>query len=134
MKDYDNMPEVMEIKTPKEVMTRSIQTSPYLTANQLQRATIKRLENERDQHMEHLSTTLRGRDAAVVEARLKNDLEALRKLQKKNDRTLGQIAAKLIKAEKVKQTFGKGLLTLLDALDIDECFSTVRFCLSLPTF
>ena len=46
---------------------------------------------------------MRGRDAEVVEARLKNDLEKLQELEKRKDAVLGKMAAKVIKAEQIKQ-------------------------------
>ena len=59
---------------------------------------INKVENEKNAEIEKLSTRMRGRDAELGEARLKNDYEKLQELENRKDGELGKIAAKAIKA------------------------------------
>ena len=80
---------------------------------------IEKVENEKDDEIQKLSTRMRGRDAELVEARLKNDFEKLQKLENRKDAELGKIAAKAIKAERIKQ--------ILKGNDDDEVYNFTWF-------
>ena len=94
-----------EKPTPRreKMTTRTSQTSPYMSVDQLKQAMIDKVEKEKTAEIERLSTKMRGRDAEIIEARLKNDYDKLQELENRKDGELGKIAAKAIKAERIKQ-------------------------------
>ena len=89
--------------SPRKTVARTSQTSPYMSVDQLKRAMIDKVEKEKTAEIEKLSTKMRGREAEIIEARLKNDYDKLQKLENQKDGELGRIAAKAIKAERIKQ-------------------------------
>ena len=104
---------------PEKMVTRTSQTSPYMSVDQLKKAMIDKVENEKTVEIERLSTKLRGREAEIIEARLKNDYDKLRELENQKDGELGKIAAKAIKAERIKR--------ILRGNDDDEVYNFTWF-------
>jgi len=74
-----------------------------MSLDQLKQAMIHKVEKEKTAEIERLSTKMRGSDAEIIEARLKNDYDKLQELENQKDGELGKIAAKAIKAERIKQ-------------------------------
>ena len=104
---------------PERMVTRTSQTSPYMSVDQLKKAMIDKVEKEKTVEIERLSTKMRGREAEIIEARLKNDYDKLRELENQKDGELGKIAAKAIKAERIKQ--------ILRGNDDDEVYNFTWF-------
>ena len=104
---------------PEKMVTRTSQTSPYMSVDQLKKAMIDKVEKEKTVEIERLSTKLRGREAEIIEARLKNDYDKLRELENQKDGELGKIAAKAIKAERIKR--------ILRGNDDDEVYNFTWF-------
>ena len=104
---------------PERMVTRTSQTSPYMSVDQLKKAMIDKVEKEKTVEIERLSTKLRGREAEIIEARLKNDYDKLRELENQKDGELGKIAAKAIKAERIKR--------ILRGNDDDEVYNFTWF-------
>ena len=104
---------------PERMVTRTSQTSPYMSVDQLKKAMIDKVEKEKTVEIERLSTKMRGREAEIIEARLKNDYDKLRELENQKDGELGKIAAKAIKAERIKR--------ILRGNDDDEVYNFTWF-------
>ena len=62
-----------------------------MSLDQLKQSMIDKVEKEKNAEIEKLSTRMRGRDAEIIEARLKNDYEKLQELENRKDGELGKI-------------------------------------------
>ena len=84
-------------------LNQTTQTSPCKPGTSKETRIEEAIE-ARDNEIIQMSTILRGRDARMAEARLKNDHKTIMELQNKKERDLGKMAARTAKAERVRHT------------------------------